>query len=130
MKRSLFLMIILCFALRGLYAQQAQPDTQDSIKFESITYNYGTIQQGSDGECEFKFTNKGKSPIILSNVSASCGCTTPDWPKAPVKPNETGIIKVKYNTAIIGHFSKTITVYSNAVNSPVVLIITGEVAAK
>ena len=125
------LFILLSFFISGLInAQENQTNIHDSILFEKTSYNYGTIQQGSGGECEFKFVNKGKNPVILSNVVASCGCTTPDWTKTPIKPNESGIIKVKYNTAILGHFNKTVTVYSNAVNSTVVLQISGEVVQK
>jgi len=61
------------------------------------------------------------------NVGASCGCTVPDWPKDPILPGKTGVIKVTYNTAIIGVFNKSITVYSNAANNPVGLIIKGNV---
>jgi hypothetical protein len=127
MKASLLFILVFTIFSDLISAQASQGNVPDSIRFEKTSYNYGTIQQGSSGECEFRFLNKGKNPLVLSNVNASCGCTTPEWPKSPVNPNEYGIIKVKYNTAIIGHFTKTIMVYSNAVNSPVVLQISGEV---
>ena len=107
--------------------QTTQPTTQDSIKFEKIVHDYGTIAQGADGNSEFKFTNKGKSPLILSNVKASCGCTVPEWPKEPIAPGQTGSIKVKYNTATVGAFNKSITVNSNALNNTVMLQIKGNV---
>ena len=118
------------FASLSIQAQEKQVTLQDSIVFVSTTHDYGTIVQGADGNSEFKFTNKGKSPIILSNVKASCGCTVPEWPKEPIMPGKTNSIKVTYNTANIGSFAKTITVSSNAVNSTVVLTIKGNVTPK
>ncbi|MBK5246089.1 MAG: DUF1573 domain-containing protein [Peptostreptococcaceae bacterium] len=108
-------------------AQTTQPGTQDSIVFVKTVHDYGTIVQGADGNSEFKFTNKGKSPLILSNVKASCGCIVPEWPKEPILPGKTGVIKLNYNTKIPGTFSKTITVNSNAKNATVILQIKGNV---
>jgi hypothetical protein len=106
------------------------PTPQDSIVFAATTHDYGTIVQASDGSCVFAFTNKGKAPIVLNDVKASCGCTVPEWTRTPVAPGEKGSIKVTYNTNNVGAFSKSITVNSNAVNSPLVLIIKGTVTAK
>lgn len=123
-------MVIVLLATLTIQAQEKPASSQDSIIFKSIVHDYGTIAQGSDGSCEFDFTNKGKSPIILSNVHASCGCTVPEWPKEPILPGKTSSIKVKYNTANMGSFGKTITVSSNAANSSVVLTIKGNVIVK
>ena len=79
---------------------------------------------------EFKFTNEGKTPLILNNVRSSCGCTVPSWTKEPVQPGSGGSIKVVYNTASIGAFNKSVTVNSNAVNSTVLLQIKGNVVQK
>ncbi|NLK82339.1 MAG: DUF1573 domain-containing protein [Bacteroidales bacterium] len=122
MKKTVFMSVLLVVLASFTYAQ-----TQDSIIFTSTTYDYGVIEQGGDGLCEFTFTNKGEKPLILSNVRAACGCTVPEWPREPIMPGESNSIKIKYNTNIIGTFSKTIQVYSNAVNSHVVLTITGQV---
>ncbi len=84
------------------------------IKFETETVDYGTIEKGSNGLREFKFTNIGKDPLILSNVQTSCGCLVAVWPKEPVKSGASGIIKIKYDTNRIGPFTKTVTVTSNA----------------
>ena len=98
------------------------------IVFAEREHNYGTIQKGGDGNCEFTFTNTGDEPLILSNVRASCGCTTPSWTQKPVMPGKTGTINVRYNTNNVGGFTKTITVTSNAVNeSRVVVKIKGNV---
>ena len=97
------------------------------IIFEKTTYDYGTIEKGSDGICEFVFKNTGKQPLILNNCKSSCGCTVTKWPKEPIKKKQTGVIKVKYNTNRVGNFAKSVTVYSNAKNSPVRLTIKGKV---
>lgn len=110
--------------------QTVQAASKDSIVFEKLEHDYGTIAQGSDGNTEFKFTNKGKSPLVLSNVRASCGCTTPEWTKTPVNPGDKGVITVKYNTDLPGSFNKSITVTSNAANSSVMLRIKGNVTPK
>lgn len=130
MKKSLVIMITLFIASFNIQAQEKAVIAQDSIIFQSIVHDYGTMVQGSDGGCEFNFTNKGKAPIILNDVKASCGCTTPEWTRTPVAPGDKGIIKVTYNTNNVGTFNKSITVSSNAINSPVVLSIKGIVTAK
>jgi hypothetical protein len=93
------------FASLSMQAQVNPASAQDSIVFDKMAHDYGTIVQGSDGNCEFKFVNKGKAPIILNEVKASCGCTSPDWTRTPVAPGETGTIKVAYNTNIAGAFN-------------------------
>ena len=123
-------MVMMFLATLTIQAQDKPATSKDSIIFASTTHNYGTIVQASDGSCEFKFANKGKAPIILNDVKASCGCTAPEWTRTPVAPGATGTIKVTYNTNLVGAFSKSITVNSNAVNSPLVLIITGNVTTK
>ncbi len=110
--------------------QTVQAASQDSIIFDKLEHNYGTIEYGGDGNTEFTFTNKGKAPIVLSNVRASCGCTTPEWTKTPVMPGEKGIVKVRYNTNLPGTFNKSLTVSSNAANANVVLLIKGTVKPK
>lgn len=123
-------MVMMFLATLTIQAQDKPATPQDSIIFESTTHDYGTIVQASDGTCEFKFTNKGKAPIVLNDVKASCGCTVPDWTRTPVAPGSVGTIKVTYNTNNVGAFTKSVTVNSNAVNSPLVLIIKGTVNAK
>ena len=130
MKKSVFLFSLLNFLFFGLFAQNVSSIKNDSIIFEKIVHDYGTIIQGSDGNCAFKFTNKGEGPLILNNVKTSCGCTVPEWPSAPIPPGKTGIIKVKYDTTRLGAFSKTITVSSNAKNSLVTITIKGNIINK
>ena len=98
--------------------------------FNETDHNFGTIEYQGDGTYEFVFKNTGKVPLIIKRVDSSCGCTVPSWEKDPVKPKGKGKITVKYDTNRIGSFIKSIKVYSNAANSPVELIIRGEVKNK
>ncbi len=127
--KTLLISLILFFAVAINVKAQSQDSTL-VIKFENTVHDYGTIEQGADGAFEFKFTNEGKTPLILNNVRSSCGCTVPSWTKEPVQPGSGGSIKVVYNTASIGAFNKSVTVNSNAVNSTVLLQIKGNVVQK
>ena len=103
---------------------------QASFAIES--HDFGKINE-SDGPVSFKFdfTNIGSTPLILSNVQASCGCTTPNWPKEPILPGAKNTIIVSYNPANRpGSFNKTITVTSNGEPATQVLRINGEVVPK
>ena len=71
---------------------------------------------------EFKFTNTGTEPLIISNAKGSCGCTVPSWPKTPIKPGESAAIKVKYDSKRIGPINKSVTISSNASNEPTKVI--------
>ncbi len=126
--------LILIFVMLGFFASKAQTSTAKpsgpEVTFESLEHDYGTIVQGADGNCVFKFKNTGNEPLILSDVRKSCGCTTPTWSKEPILPGQSGEIKVGYNTNNVGTFSKTITVLSNALNASVTLVIKGTVNAK
>lgn len=139
---SIVMLSLIFIAVSGnIQAQKATPATSTPtaskpnpkapvIKFEKLVHDYGTIQQDANGECEFKFKNTGKEPLILSNVVSSCGCTVPSWPKEPILPGKSASIKVKYDTKRIGTISKTITVMSNATEDRVILSIKGNILAK
>lgn len=102
------------------------------IKFEKTTHTFGSINE-ADGPAayEFQFTNTGTDPVIISNVKASCGCTTPGWSKEPVMPGKNGFVKVKYNPANRpGAFTKTLTITSNTSPATQVLYIKGNVVPK
>jgi hypothetical protein len=98
------------------------------ISFDSGMYNFGKISQGEKVNHEFKFTNTGKSPLIISNATATCGCTTPDIPKEPIKPGDTGVIKVVFNsTGKMGMQDKIVTITSNANPATTEVHLIGEV---
>lgn len=105
--------------------------SQGKMSFSNETFDFGNVTEGTLATHEFQFTNKGTEPVIISNVQASCGCTTPFWTKEPVKPGGKGIIKASYNSqGRPGAFTKTITVTSNAETPSQVLTIKGIVVTK
>ena len=136
MKKVFSVLILMAFVFAGVAQNDAaQPKKSKKAKTPEITFvklvhDYGQIEQGGNGECEFEFKNTGKADLILTNCRSSCGCTVPSWPKDPIAPGKKAVIKVKYNTQRIGQINKTITVESNAVNDRVVLKITGNVTPK
>lgn len=97
------------------------------ISFDTEVIDYGNIEKGANGVREFKFTNSGKTPLIISNAKGSCGCTVPTWPKEPIKPGEDGVIRVKYDTNRPGPINKSVTITSNAKTPTKVLRIKGNV---
>lgn len=129
MKRIILLFGIILIALLGVNAQTAEADNPmaPEITFNKLIHDYGTIYQNGNGDCEFEFTNTGKEPLVLTNVRSSCGCTVPKWPRQPILPGKTEVIKVKYKTSRLGKINKSVTVQCNAKNSPVSLRIAGEV---
>ena len=94
---------------------------------ETMDYDFGKIKEKSDGTYEFKFKNVGENPVIITRVKSSCGCTVPTYPKDPIAVGKEASIKIKYDTKRIGRFNKTVTVYANVENSPIVLKIRGVV---
>ncbi len=88
------------------------------MAYESETIDYGTIPQNADGKREFVFTNNGDKPLIITNATGSCGCTVPTYSKEPIAPGAKGVVGVKYDTARVGAFTKTVTITSNAAGTP------------
>ena len=106
------------------------PTSLADIKFDKTTHDYGNIKQGDNGECEFKFVNNGKEPLVITNCQGSCGCTVPQCPKEPILPGKSSVIKVKYDTQRVGPIYKSVTVTSNAKSGVQVITIKGNVEAK
>ena len=131
--KKVFSLVIAVFMVFSLSAQNnAAPAKSKKVKqpvitFEKIVHDYGTVERGGNGECEFVFKNTGKADLVLTNVRSSCGCTVPEWTKEPIRPGKKGVIKVKYNTQSVGQINKSITVESNAVNNKIILNIKGSV---
>ena len=117
-KAILSIGLMLCVAIGANAQETTTPNPVNpnapKYKFENETIDYGTIEHNADGNRVFKFTNIGKEPLIISNAVGSCGCTTPVWPKEPIKPGASAVIKVHYATDRIGAFAKTVTLTSNA----------------
>lgn len=129
MKKSITFLLALFITLPLVnFAQNAK----SRIAFEKLQHNFGSFKEELGVQTvSFNFKNDGAVPLILNNVQASCGCTTPEWTRVPVAPGAKGMIKVSYDPRNRpGVFSKTIRVSSNAENSDVVLTISGDVTAR
>ncbi len=133
MKKLLFLLLMVTSISISSCAQTSSNAKQDDktaeMIFKETDHNFGTILYKGDGAFEFVFKNTGKIPLIITDVQSSCGCTTPEWNKEPILPSKSGKVKVVFDTQRIQPFVKTVKVFSNAKNSPVELIIRGEVKA-
>lgn len=116
--------------LNAQKVEKATNATQAEITFEKLEHDYGEVPQGGNGVTEFKYTNTGKVPLMLSKVRSSCGCTVPSWSKEPLMPGQSALITVKYNTNNVGVINKNVTVESNASNNRVILKIKGKVVKK
>jgi plastocyanin len=99
-----------------------------AMKFEFDSHDFGKVKAGDKVTYEFNFTNTGQSPLIITNATATCGCTVPEWPKAPVQPGNSGKIKVTFNSANKeGLQDKQITVTANTSPAQNVVHLVGEV---
>ena len=125
MKKILFIVCVLAVNF-NLFSQ----DKTAKINFLTTEIDYGIIEKGSNGVRDFIFTNDGNSPLIITNVKSTCGCTIPKKPNKPILPGETEKIQVKYDTNRVGFIRKSIMVSSNAETPTVILKISGKVTNK
>jgi hypothetical protein len=107
---------------------EAAATEQPAFQFESTSFDFGTINSGEKVNHTFAFTNTGDADLIISQVKASCGCTTPSYPEGPISPGDRGEIKVVFNSdGIAGQIDKEVTVLANTTPTTRVLRLTGEV---
>jgi hypothetical protein len=126
---SIFAVAAMATASMAQTAPVENPNAGD-FKFDTEVHEFGTVKEGVQAEHTFKFTNTGKEPLVITNVQASCGCTTPTWSKEPIKPGAQGSVTVVYNTkGRVGVINKAVTIYSNAKLPQKVLFIKGNVEA-
>ena len=134
---TLALASVIAFAQDNKPAASAPPTGQATevdqknmadFKFEADTFDFGTIKQGDVVTHEFKFSNAGKEPLVITGAHGSCGCTVPEWPKEPIKKGTKSSIKVTFNSAgKQGDQIKTVTINSNAKQNPKIIYIKGKV---
>jgi hypothetical protein len=134
MKQFLFVVALMLVATAGFSQATAEaaaaPKADMAIaSFDGMTFDFGKIKQGVPATHEFKFTNTGTVPLIITNVAPSCGCTTPDWSRDPILPGGQGFIKATFNAASVGAFNKSISVTANVDGGHIQLLIKGEVQA-
>lgn len=134
MKHLRFLVIIAVSVL-GVLGVSCTPtksmhkQTQAHILFKEGEHNFGNIIFGEPAQFDFEFKNIGFDTLIISEVQSTCGCTIPKWSSDPVLPGGKGVIEVSYDTQRSGAFEKGITVFSNADNSALLLVIRGYVTS-
>lgn len=92
------------------------------ITFAQLELDYGTIKEGSDGRRVFVFKNSGNEPLLITSCRGSCGCTVPTCPIEAIPPGKTSKVEVQYDTKRTGPFNKTVTVISNAIDFPAVML--------
>lgn len=115
MNRSIFIFLLVLFC--GYMAK-----AQSVIRFDKTTQHIGFVRQGDTLNFQYKFTNTGNQPLIISDTKVACGCTVVDKPTDPILPGKEGFIKVTFLTnSAIDRQDRTVTVLSNASNSPTVL---------
>lgn len=122
-----FLATITAVLFASISVAFAEAPDAPVIEFKTLEHNFNKLEHKGDASYIFEFKNTGKVPLILTSVNASCGCTTPEWPKEPIAPGKVGKIKVTYNSQIVGVFTKLVYVYSNATSNMVTLTIKGEI---
>ena len=117
-------------ALAFLLVLPAFAQTGAPVAFKETKHTFGKVVQGKPVTTEFTFTNTSDKPVVIETATAGCGCTTPVYPQEPIMKGKTGTIKVTYNAASMGSFTKTVTVKFANVTDPVILTIDGEVIKK
>lgn len=129
MKKLIVLAVMSCLALTGFTQEEVKDRNKGEMKFEHTRHNFGVFAQDTAIVThEFVFTNVGKSPLIIHQASASCGCTVPEYTLEPIMPGEKGKITVTYNGKgrRPGVFRKSITIHNNGKQTPVRIYIEGE----
>ncbi|HMC97900.1 MAG TPA: DUF1573 domain-containing protein [Flavobacteriales bacterium] len=85
-----------------------------TVVFKGYEHDFGTIKQDSENKYVFAFTNTGTEPLIIESATGSCGCTVPNYPKAPIPPGGAGEIEVVYKPGKQENAQqKTVTVIAN-----------------
>ena len=107
----------------GILAQ-----AQSKADFDKTLHEFGPILWKKPVTVNYIVTNKGDQPLVINNVTVSCGCTVVDWTKEPISAGKTGTIKATFDAKMLGHFRKSIGIYCNASPKPIYLIMQGEVA--
>jgi hypothetical protein len=110
--KSLYLFILL-FSITGFtaFSQKLVKAPSEQLGVKETAFDFGSIPQGRPVTHNFEVVNKSNKPLMIDNVEASCGCTTPEWTEEAIAPGATSQIKVGFNASSVGKFQKTITIY-------------------
>ena len=117
--KSLITLIFGVFVVFYAYAQDTEEVVPGpTMTFEEVSFDFGDINQGDKVQHIFAFENSGDTPLIITNVQTTCGCTATNWPRDPIAPGESASLTVNFNSAgKMGRQNKIITVISNAKTS-------------
>lgn len=131
-RRPLYTLIAIACNLLIISSLQAQTGHIEALKFNETVHNFGKIELNSGAHsCFFEYTNISQEPVVIYNILSSCGCTEPEWAKAPIMPGKSGKIKVTFkNDQGPYPFDKSLTIYTSASQKPILLRITGLVYEK
>lgn len=123
--------ILLAIAISGI-SLSGQNGEGAKLGFAKTTHDFGQFREEAGPQTySFEFVNEGSSDLVITRVVASCGCTTPEWTKSPVKPGEKGFVAATYDPRNRpNNFQKTITVYTNGNPAVSVLVIKGDVVPR
>lgn len=127
MKRILGLVCLLTIGFAGI---SQHTKAVEVVGFNAVKHSFGKIKQNVPVTYIFTLKNKGTKPLIIEQATAQCGCTTPEYSKKPILKNKTSPLKVTFNAANIGPFTKTVTVKFLNIAEPSILTIEGEVVGK
>ena len=124
MIKYLFILQLVLISALSCYSQAGKAD----FKFESEVYKFGKVKEKEVLKFDYKFTNSGTEPLLITEIKVTCGCTVPDYPSQPIPPGKTGIIKVTFDTkSKIGYQDRTLEIFSNAKKSPKIIRFKGTV---
>lgn len=98
-----------------------------TMAFDKTTHDFGDLKKGSRGEYEFTITNTGENDLVILETKATCGCTVPEKPEAPIKPGESAKMKVAFSASSVGMQSKNVTVTANTAEGSQILTIKANV---
>lgn len=122
--KKIVLLMVAVLSIATVFAQSKAP-----LEFKEVKHSFGKIKQNVPATFAFTFKNTSSTPVIIESAVAQCGCTTPDYPKGVIPKGASNTIKVTYNAATMGSFTKQVTVKIAKVADPVILTINGEVVS-
>ncbi len=127
MKKTLAFITLMMIGYTG-FSQSV--NTSEVVGFNTLKHSFGKIKQNVPVTYTFQLKNNGSKPLIIEQATAQCGCTTPEYSKKPILKNKISPLKVIFNAANPGPFTKTVTVKFLNIPEPSILTIEGEVVGK
>ncbi len=130
--RSLLSAVLLLAFQGAVFAQEPTQSTDAQryalAKFDKVSHDFGDMQKGEEAVAVFSVINQGQAPLIIENITASCGCTVAKWNKDPILPQDTTQIRISYNSNIVGEIKRSVVVKTNDKHKTrTLLTITGNV---